>query len=146
MDIDNDKLQEKAAGSGVTISAEAPLTMIPIMAGGKYLFATGKFKPYVSVELGVHSMSIDEASATINGQKFVFTESASETQTAWAIGAGAFIGLSPKIDLEISAKYNGNGQEASQSTTTTGGGTVTTESSSSSLTFLTLLAGINIAL
>lgn len=146
MDIDNDKLQEKSAGSGVTINADAPLTIIPIMAGGKYLFATGKFKPYVTVELGVHSMSIDEASITINGEKLIFAKSASETQTAWAIGAGAYIGLSPKIDLEISAKYNGNGQEASQSSTTVNGGTITTESSSSTLTFITLLAGINIAL
>lgn len=146
LDFDNDKLSEMTEGSGVDVSVDAPISIIPIMVGGKYLLATGKFKPYVTAELGIHSMSIDEAAVTINGEKFVFKESASETKTAWAIGAGAYINLSEKIDLEISAKYNGNGSEASKSSTTINGGTITTESSTSTLTFLTLLAGINIAL
>lgn len=146
MDFNNDKLAEMTEGSGVDVSVDAPISIIPVMVGGKYLLTTGKFKPYVTAELGIHSMSIDEAAVTINGEKFVFKESASETKTAWAIGAGAYINLSDKIDLEISAKYNGNGSEASTSSTTIDGGTFTTESSSSTLTFLTLLAGINIAL
>lgn len=146
MEIDNDKLQEKTAGSGIDISIDAPISIIPVMVGGKYLLSTGSLKPYVTAELGIHSMSIDEAAVTINGQKIVFAESASETNAAWAIGAGAYLKLSDKIDLEISAKYNGNGSEAGTSSTTSNGGTVTTESSSSTLTFLTFLAGINIAL
>ncbi|OGU34548.1 MAG: hypothetical protein A2068_07745 [Ignavibacteria bacterium GWB2_35_6b] len=146
MDFDNDKLSEMTEGSGIDVSVDAPISIIPVMVGGKYLLTNGKFKPYVTAELGIHSMSIDEAAVTISGERFVFKESASETKMAWAIGAGAYINLSEKIDLEISAKYNGNGSEASTSSTTTNGGTVTTESSSSTLTFLTLLAGINIAL
>lgn len=146
MDVDNSELESRFAGSGNTVSIEAPLTFIPLMVGGKYLLGTGSFKPYLAVELGIHSMSIDEVAVTVNGQKTVFVKEASQTETAWAIGAGAYISLSKKIDLEISAKYNGNGAEAGTSSTTVSGGTVTTQSSSSSFTFLTILAGINIAL
>lgn len=146
MNIDNDKVLEKAGLSGSNIELDAPLTIIPVMVGAKYLFSTLIVKPYVSLELGIHSMSIDEASATVNGTKVVFAKNASQSETAWAVGAGAYISISPKLELEISAKYNGNGAEAGTSSTTSSGSTVTTESSSSTFTFLTLFAGINIAL
>lgn len=146
MDIDNDKIREKAGSAGNNLSIEAPMTIIPIMVGAKYLFSPLIVKPYVSVELGLHSISIDEVSVTSNGQKTVFVTEASQSETAWAIGAGAYISVAPKIEIEVSVKYNGNGSEAGTSTTTTSGNTVTTESSSSSLTFLTVLAGINFAL
>ena len=146
MNVDNEKIKSLTEGSGDDINVDAPLTIIPIMAGAKYLFATGQFMPYVSLELGVHSMSINEASAVINGEKMIFAKSVSQTKTAWALGGGAYVNLSDNLALEISAKYNGNGAEAEKSSITTSGNTVTTESSSSTLTFLTIFAGINFAL
>ena len=129
-----------------TVEVDAPISIIPIMAGIKYTLASGKIKPYLSAELGFHAVSLTAQSVTANGKSYDIQQEASETKTAWGFGAGLMIGISKNIDLDINAKFNGNGVELgqSQSTTTTTGSSTTTisESSSSTATFLTISAGI----
>lgn len=108
---------------------EATISAIPIMAGMKYYFIEGSFKPYAALNLGMHMVT---AKSTLNGQS---TDS-TQTKSGWAVGAGFLASLSENIDLDVSAKLNGNGAEVVKGDKSSG------NYESETITFFGILAGI----
>jgi hypothetical protein len=123
---------------------DATLTNIPIVVGANYFLISGKFRPYLTLELGLHLLSV-EVPSTSNGVE-VNNTSASETGTGWGLGAGFLYAISPKLDLNLIAKFNGNNYEFSQASSSSNGGTVTSTESSSTMTYLTVSGGVRITL
>lgn len=143
-DLFNDMLKEM--GVNETVDVEAPLSIIPIMVGGKYFFAQSDFKPYASVNIGLHIMSVSADDVNIGGQSYDVKTTETQTKGAWAVGLGFLYKVAPKIYLNLDAKFNGNSAEVSQTTTYQEGDTTVEESSTSTTTFITVSAGVQIEL
>lgn len=132
-------------GGTVDVEVDAPLTNIPIVVGANYFLSSGKFKPYLSLELGLHMLSVDSPTISAQGQT-IETESASESGAGWGIGAGFLYEFSPSLSLDVIAKFNGNNHEFSQTSSSSNGGSVSSSSSSSTMTYLTISGGVRIVL
>lgn len=100
---------------------------IPVLAGVRYSFGKGKFNPYVSGELGMHFVTFDIPSITVFGIT-VGGGSVSESYFGFGAGAGFLYQLSPKLDLDVNAKFNSISSEGSSST------------------YLSIMAGVLVAL
>jgi opacity protein-like surface antigen len=135
-----DYFEDIAPGSKV----DATLTNIPIVIGANYFLSSGKFRPYLTLELGLHLLSVDVPSTS--GGVDVNNTSTSETGTGWGLGAGFLYAISPKLDLNLIAKFNGNNYEFGQSSTSVSNGVVTTNESSSTMTYLTISGGVRFGL
>ncbi len=143
-DLFNDFL--KSIGVNETVDVEAPLSLIPIMVGGRYFFTQGEFKPYATAVVGIHIMSVSAEDVKISGQTYDVNTTETQTKGAWGIGLGFLYKVAPKIHLNLDAKFNGNSSEVSQTTSSQEGDTTTEETSTSTTTFITILAGIQIQL
>jgi hypothetical protein len=108
--------------------ADYKFSSVPVLAGVRYYFGKDKFNPYVAGELGIHFTSVDIPSVTIPGFGTYGGGSASNSYFGFGAGAGFLYQLGPKLDLDISAKFN------------------SISSSGSSSSYVSILAGVLIAL
>ncbi len=136
----------KEAGFNITVDVDAPISIIPLMVGGKYFFSVSDFKPYVSAIVGLHIISVSGNSVNLGGTNFDISQSATETKGAWGIGVGFLYKVAPKIFLNLDAKMNGNAAEVGTSTSFQTGNTTVETTSSSTTTFITVSAGVQIEL
>lgn len=143
-DFFNDFL--KSIGVNETVDVEAPLSLIPIMVGGRYFFSQGDFKPYATAIAGIHIMSVSAEDVNIGGQAYEVNTTETQTKGAWGIGLGFLYKVAPKIYLNVDAKFNGNSSEVTQTTSSQEGDTTVEESSSSTTTFITISAGVQFEL
>jgi hypothetical protein len=79
---------------------------IPILAGVRYYFGKDKFNPYVAGELGMHFYTFDVPEVVIPGYGTIGGGSESSSNFGFGFGAGFLYQLSPKLDLDVNAKYN----------------------------------------
>lgn len=143
-DFFNDEL--KAQGIDQTVDVDAPLTIIPVMAGAKYFFANGKFKPYVSAEVGLHFVTLTAKSVTIGGVKQDVGQDTTDTKSGWGVGVGFQYEVSPKVSIEVAGKFNGTAVEFGHEKSATVGSTYSySESSKSTGTFFSVMAGVHFA-
>lgn len=136
----------KELGSNITVDVDAPLSIIPLMIGGRYYFSQSDFKPYAGALLGVHILSISAQSVIMGYQKFDIQKEATETKMAWGVGIGFLYKIGNKLHLNVDAKLNGNSMETTQSRSYDSGNSYVEESSSSTTTFITITAGLQFEL
>jgi opacity protein-like surface antigen len=83
---------------------EISYSAIPILGGVKYYFQGAGF--YAQGELGFHLLSVDSELKNTGGFSFSGTSSsATETEFSLGLGGGYEYPLTPKIDLDATAKY-----------------------------------------
>ncbi len=135
-----DYFEESNPGSNV----DASLANIPLVAGFNYFILNGKFRPYLTIEVGLHLLSFDQPTVS-EGIEVTYSD-LSESVGGWGIGAGFLYELSPKLSLDVLAKFNGNSNEFSQTRTESGFGFFSEETTSSTMTYLTISGGVRISL
>ena len=135
-----------AFGISTNVSVDSKLTLIPIMAGGKYFFTSSNFRPYAAVDLGVHIMSVGAASVKVGGQSYDATVNQSKAAFAWGLGVGFYYAVAPKINLDVNAKINGDSFEMGTNFSGSTGTSSATMTSNSTATFLSFAAGLQFAL
>jgi opacity protein-like surface antigen len=101
---------------------------VPVLVGVRYYFGQGKFHPYVAGELGLHFTSVSVPSVTIPGFGTYGGGSASDSFFGFGAGAGFLYQLSPKLDLDVNAKFS------------------SISSSGSSSSYINIMAGVLVAL
>lgn len=129
-------------GTAINVNVDSKLKVIPIVLGGKYFLTSTNFRPYATVDVGLHIISADEATVKVNGQTLTAAASESKTATAWGLGAGFLIKAAPKINVDINAKINGNNLEVGTSMSASSGGSSSSQSSNSTMTFFSVSAGL----
>ena len=149
--FNNDKFNQMlndflGGGSNANVSVDSKLTLIPIMAGGKYFFTTSNFKPYAAVDLGAHIMSVDGAKVSYGGQTYDVTVKESKAAFAWGLGVGFYYAVAPKINLDVNAKINGDSFEMGTNFSSSSGTTTSSQSSKSTATYFSVAAGLQFAL
>ncbi|MCL6099317.1 MAG: outer membrane beta-barrel protein [Bacteroidetes bacterium] len=149
--FNNDKFNQMlndflGGGSNANVSVDSKLTLIPIMAGGKYFFTTSNFKPYAAVDLGAHIMSVDGAKVNFGGQSYDATVKESKAAFAWGLGVGFYYAVAPKINLDVNAKINGDSFEMGTNFSSSSGTTTSSQSSKSTATYFSVAAGLQFAL
>ena len=107
---------------------DATFSSIPVLAGVRYYFGQGKFHPYVAGELGLYFSTVDVPAVVIPGLGTFGGGTESGSDFGFGAGAGFLYQLSPKLDLDVNAKFS----------------SIATEGSSSS--FIRIMAGVLIAL
>ena len=95
--------------------ADFTFSSIPVLVGARYYFGQGKFHPYVAGELGMHFVSFEIPSYTIPGFGTFGGGSVSESYFGFGAGAGFLYQLSPKLDLDVNAKFSSISSEGSSS-------------------------------
>lgn len=135
-----------AFGSKFNVDIQTKLTIIPIMAGGKYFLTTSEFRPYGEVNLGVHIASADGTIISLNSQPITNIPSVSKTSFAWGLGAGFIYQVSPAVGIDVNAKLNGNSIEMGTSMSSSSSGASASQSSNSTMLFFSASAGLQIAL
>lgn len=75
---------------------------IPIKGGVKYFFGTGKMKPFIQGEFGLHMITA-KVEGTILG--YSFDESASETEMGFSFGGGFEMPMNEKVNFNLSGQY-----------------------------------------
>lgn len=133
-------------GSNVNMSVDSKLTLIPVVASGKYFFTTTNFKPYAVLDLGAHIMSVDGAKVTYGGQSYDATIKESKAAFAWGIGVGFYYVVAPKINLDVNAKFNGDNFEMGTSFSSSSGSSSSSQSSKSTAAFFSVSAGLHFEL
>jgi outer membrane protein W len=86
---------------------EYSISDIPIKAGAKYYFGSGKVKPYGLGELGFHMMSF-KAEGTMElypGYTYTIDESVSESYLGFAFGGGFEYPMNEKMSLNVLGQY-----------------------------------------
>ena len=120
--------QKDIDGGGVVTITGFKISSVPVMAGVRYYFGKGKFKPYVTAELGLHFETVETPSITIVGLGTVPSTSVTGSDFGFGGGAGFLYQLSPKLGIDVSAKYNSIGRTGS------------------ALNFVSIMAGVLVAL
>ena len=108
--------------------ADYTFSSIPVLAGIRYAFGKGNLNPYASGELGLHFGTFDTPEIVSPGFGTIGGGSASSTDFGIALGAGFLYQLSPKLDLDVNAKFNNIFSEGS------------------STSFISIMAGVLVAL
>ncbi len=72
---------------------------LPILIGGRYIFSTGGFRPYLGAQLGLYMLSSE---VTIDDNTF----DESETKFGFAPLAGLRFHFPPNLDMDLGFKYN----------------------------------------
>ena len=149
--FNNDKFNQMlndflGGGSNANVSVDSKLTLIPIMAGGKYFFTASNFKPYGEVDLGMHIMSVDGAKVNFGGQSYDATVKESKAAFAWGLGVGFYYAVAPKINLDVNAKINGDSFEMGTNFSSSSGTTTSSQSSKSTAIYFSVAAGLQFAL
>ena len=149
--FNNDKFNQMlndflGGGSNANVSVDSKLTLIPIVAGGKYFFSNTNFKPYGEVDLGVHIMSVDGAKVNFGGQSYDATVKESKAAFAWGLGVGFYYAVAPKINLDVNAKINGDSFEMGTNFSSSSGTTTSSQSSKSTAAYFSVAAGLQFAL
>ncbi len=108
--------------------ADYTFSDVPVMLGVRYAFGKGNFNPYASGELGLHFSSFSVPEVVIPGFGTIGGGSVSSTDFGIAVGVGFLYQLSPKLDLDVNAKFNNIFSEGS------------------STNFITIMAGVLVAL
>ena len=112
------------------------------MLGGKYFFTSTAFKPYATLDLGIHIISVTGTSVQVNGQTIDAVASQSKAATAWGLGVGCMYQVAPKICIDVNAKINGDNLETGTNFSASGSGYSSSQSSNSTVTFLSVNAGL----
>lgn len=149
LNADNDywsKIISEAMGQDVSIEADIPYTIVPVMIDAYYYFSKSTFQPYLTISLGMHMAKTEANSITVNGTQQNIGLSESKTVSGYKVGAGFIYKFSPKIGLNVSATFDGNSLEFAQSSTTTSGSVTTTNSSNTTTAYFDIAAGVSIAL
>lgn len=84
---------------------DASFSSIPVLVGARYYFGKDKLNPYVAGELGIHFSTIDVPEVVIPGFGTI-GGSESSSDFGFGVGAGILYQLSPKLDLDVNAKFN----------------------------------------
>jgi len=108
--------------------ADYSFSSVPVMVGARYAFGKGNLNPYASGELGLHFSSFSVPEVVIPGFGTIGGGSSSSTDLGIALGVGFLYQLSPKLDLDINAKFNNIFSEGS------------------STNFISIMAGVLVAL
>ena len=108
--------------------ADYTFSSIPVLVGARYYFGQGKFHPYVAGELGMYFSTFDVPAVTIPGFGTFGGGSESGSDFGFGAGAGFLYQLSPKLDLDVNAKFS------------------SISSSGSSSSFINIMAGVLVAL
>ena len=116
-DVDQDAVNEKAKESGkdITFNLQSDLRVMPLYIGARYYLASGKHRPFFSVDFGGYSYEFKLAGdVTIKfpGDDLpdvtvpLEEQTVTGTETALALGLGYFYKLSKHFYIEIHTKYN----------------------------------------
>jgi len=116
-DVDQDAVNAKAKESGndITFDLQSDLSVMPLYIGARYYLASGKHRPFFSVDFGGYSYNFKLAGdVTIRfpGDDLpdvtvpIEEQSITGTETALALGLGYFYKLSKHFYIEIHSKYN----------------------------------------
>lgn len=108
--------------------ADYKFSSIPVLVGARYYFGQGKFLPYVAAELGMHFTTVDVPEVVIPGFGTYGGGSASDSFFGFGAGAGFLYQLSPKLNLDVNAKFS------------------SISSSGSASSYINVMAGVLIAL
>lgn len=95
---------------GETFEMDVTIGSIPILAGVRYYLMPGDFSAYLNGELGIHILSF-KTEGSMMGE--TFSESTSETEFGFGVGAGALFAISPSMLLDANVKYNSISGEGS---------------------------------
>lgn len=131
---------------------DAKFSAFQIKVSGKYYFTTEGFRPYGMLEFGMNFLSRDtiKTSTTTSGSPDKITvnsvETASESVTGLGIGLGFLLPLSPKINLDVAAKYSFVGYEFKEEYSYTSGGSSTEIKNNETVSFYVIRAGLKFAL
>lgn len=131
---------------------DAKFSAFQIKVGGKYYFTPEGFRPYAMLEFGMNFLTRDtiKSSTSINGNPDKITvnqvESTSESVTGVGIGLGFLLPLSPKINLDVAAKYSFVGYEFNEEYRYTSGGSTTEIKNNETVAFFVIRAGIRFTL
>lgn len=85
---------------------DVSFSSIPVLVGARYCFGKDKLNPYVAGELGIHFSTVDIPEIVIPGFGTIGGGSESGSDFGFGVGAGILYQLSPKLDLDINAKFN----------------------------------------
>ncbi len=107
---------------------DVTFSSIPVLVGARYFFGKDKFNPYLAGELGIHFSTVDVPEVVIPGFGTIGGGSDSGSDFGFGVGAGFLYQLSPKLDLDVNAKFN----------------SIATSGSSSS--YISIMAGVLFAL
>jgi len=116
-DIDQDAVNTKAKESGkdITFNIQSDLRVMPLYIGARYYLASGKHRPFFSVDFGGYSyefklagdVTIKFPGDDLPDQTVPLEErTQTGTETALALGLGYFYKLSKHFYIEIHSKYN----------------------------------------
>jgi opacity protein-like surface antigen len=86
--------------------ADVSFSSVPVLAGARYYFGKGNFNPYVTAELGIHFETAKTPTITIPFLGTTVGGSTSGSDFGFGAGAGFLYQLSPKLDLDVNAKYS----------------------------------------
>lgn len=90
---------------GVVVSSADSETIVEAMAAAKYKFNTGPDKPYVFAGVGIADVIASETASVTGSQSGASdTESTSQLNPMFALGAGWEFPLAPAFHLDIQAK------------------------------------------
>jgi hypothetical protein len=116
-DVDQDAVNAKAGESGkdITFNLQSDLRVFPLYIGARYYLASGKHRPFFSVDFGGYSYEFklagdvtikfpgdDLPDVTVPLEERTQTG----TETALALGLGYFYKISKHFYIEINSKYN----------------------------------------
>lgn len=88
---------------------------VPVIIGGRYYLPQEGFKPYGTVELGMHFLSIDVPKVVIPGFGTIGGGSESSSKFGFGVGVGTLINVGPAVDLDANVKYHSISTEGSSS-------------------------------
>ncbi|RJP66537.1 MAG: hypothetical protein C4539_11235 [Ignavibacteriales bacterium] len=146
--FNNDHFNEMLNEFGINekVDIDSKLSIIPVLLGAKYFFTSSSFKPYAALDLGMHLVSVEASSVTVEGQKFDATAKESKATAGWGIGLGFLAQLAPKINLDVNAKISGDNLEVGSNMSVNSDVYSASQSSKSTVAFFTIAAGLQFEL
>jgi len=129
-------------GTAITIKIDAPLTIIPLMLSGRYIFESSRLKPYIIGELGAHYVSMDFPSFNIGNELIDLNETASDIVVGFGAGVGFLFKLDKGVYIDINGKINGNTLSVNEFQSSDSGDNFTERTA----TWLSVMAGIHFEL
>jgi hypothetical protein len=95
-------------GTEIQISLDAPLTIIPVMLSGRYIFESSRVKPYIIGEIGAHYVQMDFPSFQLGNQTVDLGGTPSDIVVGFGAGLGFLLKLERGLYIDINGKFNGN--------------------------------------
>jgi hypothetical protein len=116
-DVDQDAVNAKARESGkdITFNLQSDLSVMPLYIGARYYLASGKHRPFFSVDFGGYRYEFKlagDVTIKFSGDdkldEYIILDERTETgtETALALGLGYFYKLSKHFYIEVHSKYN----------------------------------------